>query len=286
MGNKKTAWRHVQWGRVFPKGRNSCHGKRWVAPEASAGGTVVSHLRGQGRNLSAGRQEACQRLVQVGWLFPTPTPADTLLTGGRVTGVERRSESECGEIGGTATAPRPVGSRGTRGRSRVICSKVPDRGIRQEWETRRWPGGTCREVECFPKAEIRAMGNGGSRPRPVQEGWLFPTPTPADTLLTGGWATGVERRSESECGEIGGTATAPWPAGSRGTRGRSSVIGSIVPDRGIRQEWETRRQPGGTCSGVECFPKAEIRAMGNDGARLRPVQEGRLFPTPADRAGI
>lgn len=56
-------------------------------------------------------------------------------------------------------------------------------------------------------------------------GWLFPTP--ADTLLTGGWATGVERRSESERGEIGGIATAPWATGSRGTRGRSSVIGSF-----------------------------------------------------------
>ena len=122
--------------------------------------------------------------------------------------------------------------------------------------------------------------------RLVPVGWLFPAPTPADTLLTGGWATGVERRSESECGEIGGTATAPWPAGSRGTRGRSRVIGSIVPDRGIRQEWETRRWPGGTCSGVAYFPKAEIRAVGNDGARLRLVQEGRLFPTSADRAGI
>ncbi len=175
MGNKKIAWRHVQRGRVFPKGRNSGHGKRWVAPGAGAGGSVVSHLRGQGRNLSAGRQEACQRPVQVGWLFPTPTPADTLLTGGWTTGVERRSESERGEIGGTATAPWATGSRGTRGRSSVIGSKVPDRGIRQEWETRRQPGGTCSGVECFPKAEIRALGNGGVRLRPVQEGQLFPT---------------------------------------------------------------------------------------------------------------
>ena len=129
-------------------------------------------------------------------------------------------------------------------------------------------------------------GRQEARQRLVQVGWLFPTPTPADTLLTGGWATGVERRSESECGEIGGTATAPRPAGSRGTRGRSSVIGSKVPDRRIRQEWETRGRPGGTCREVECFPKAEIRAVGNDGARLRLVQEGRLFPTSADRAGI
>ena len=110
MGNRRTAWRHVQRDRVFPKGRNSGHGKRWVAPEvvagglvvshpseqgrnlsagetggapeAGAGGLVVSHPRGQGRNLSAERQEACQRLVQACWLFPTPTPADTLLTGG------------------------------------------------------------------------------------------------------------------------------------------------------------------------------------------------------------
>ncbi len=51
-------------------------------PEVSAGGPAVSHPRGQGRNLSAGRQEACQRLVQACWLFPAPTPADTLLTGG------------------------------------------------------------------------------------------------------------------------------------------------------------------------------------------------------------
>ena len=175
MGNKKTAWRHVQRGRVFPKGRNSGLGKRWGASEAGAGGPAVSHLRGQGRNLSAGRQEACQRPVQVGWLFPTPTPADTLLTGGWATGVERRSESERGEIGGTATAPRLAGSRGTRGRSRVIGSKVPDRGIRLEWETRRRLGGTCSGVACFPKAEIRAVGNGRTRQRPVQEGRLFPT---------------------------------------------------------------------------------------------------------------
>ena len=128
-----------------------------------------------GRSLSAGRQEARQRLVQVGWLFPTPTPADTLLTGGWATGLERRSESECGEIGGTATAPRPIGSRGTRGRSSVIGPNVPDKGIWLEWETRRWPGGTCREVECFPKAEIRAMGNDGARLRSLQASWLFPT---------------------------------------------------------------------------------------------------------------
>ena len=75
--------------------------------------------------------------------------------------------------------------------------------------------------------------------------------------------------------------------GDRGRgRGRSRVIGSIVPDRGIRQEWETRGRPGGTCREVECFPKAEIRAMGNGGSRLRPVQEGRLCPTRANRAGI
>ena len=79
-------------------------GETGGAPEASAGVLVVSHPRGQGRNLSAGRQEACQRLVPVGWLFPAPTPADTLLTGGWATGVARRSESECGEIGGVAGA--------------------------------------------------------------------------------------------------------------------------------------------------------------------------------------
>jgi len=118
----------------------------------------------------------------------------------------------------------------------------------------------------------------------LQAGWLFPTPT--DTLLTGGRETGVARRSESERGEIGGTATAPRPAGSRGTRGRSRVIGSKVPDRGIRLEWETRGWLGGMCSEVECFPKAEIRAMGNDGARLRSLQAGWLFPTRANRAGI
>ena len=61
----------------------------------------------------------------------------------------------------------------------------------------------CSGVACFPKAEIRAVGNDGARLRSLQAGWLFPTPTPADTLLTGGWATGVERRSESEREEIG-----------------------------------------------------------------------------------
>ena len=194
-----------------------------------------------------------------------------------------RPGNRCGKEVGV----RVRGDRGRgRGRSSVIGSIVPDRRIRQEWETRGRPGGMCSEVECFPKAEIRAMGNGGSRPRPVQEGRLFPTPTPADTLLTGGWATGVERRSESERGEIGGTATAPRPVGSRGTRGRSRVIGPNVPDKGIWQEWETRGRPGGTCREVECFPKAEIRAVGNGGSRLRPVQEGWLFPTSANRAGI
>ena len=127
-------------------------------------------------------------------------------------------------------------------------------------------------------------GRQEARLRSVQEGWVFPSR--ADTILTGGWATGVERRSESERGEIGGTATAPWAAGSRGTRGRSSVIGSKVPDRRIRQKWETGGRPGGTCSGIECFPKAEIRAMGNGGSRLRSLQAGWLFPTSADRAGI
>ena len=76
VGNKRTAWRHVQRGRVFPKGRNLSRGKRRVAPEVDAGWLVVSHPSGQGRNLSAGETGGAPEVGAGGLVVSLPSGHD------------------------------------------------------------------------------------------------------------------------------------------------------------------------------------------------------------------
>ena len=76
------AWRHVQRGRVFPKGRNSGRGKRWVAPEVGAGGLVVSHPSEQGRNLSVGETGGAPEASAGGLAVSHPHPSGHAPDGG------------------------------------------------------------------------------------------------------------------------------------------------------------------------------------------------------------